>query len=387
MKKFLYTKLHQLSTKNPLRVVGLMSGTSMDGLDICLADVDYSPQDPLDKHSFQTRVLGSQTVSFHPAIKESIRTCLSGPTEIVCETHYQLGRYYAEQTARFLSELGIDKIDAVGMHGQTIHHISGEATLQIGEPSFLAEALGVPVISDFRARDISVGGTGAPLIPFVDQCLFQQEEDSIIAINLGGVANITFLPPRHSDSPVIGFDTGPGMALIDEARHLFGFDGFESSPMGLKGKPDEESISNWLKDPFITKKPPKSTGRDYFGESWIRKKIPNYSQWDMEDLFATLSLFTTRSIVVNCRQYTDFKTVSQIIISGGGVHNQAVMKMLQKEFSSIRVISSNEVGVDPDIKEALGFAILAAAYLKGIPANIPFVTGAKKAVILGKLTI
>lgn len=363
-------------------MVGLMSGTSMDGLDICVADIDF--------HGVSARsvIRASGSIPFSERLREEIRSSLSGSVEMVCRTHYNLGKFYGEETEQFLSESSLDRVDAVGMHGQTVYHISGEATLQIGEPSFTAERLGVPVVSDFRARDISVGGTGAPLIPIVDKWLFQKEYDTIICLNLGGIGNISVLPPRLSGGEVSGFDTGPGMALLDEAiREAAGERVDEEGKLASEGVPDEGVVGKWMEDEFVNLDPPKSTGRDYFGIEWLRREAKDFKEWAIEDLLATLSLFTARSVAVNCRQFVDLSGVKTLIVSGGGVHHVPLMRMLSQEFSPIKVVSSEIYGIDPDMKEALGIAILGAAYFRGIPGNVPSVTGANKPVILGKLTV
>ena len=374
--------LSDLKNKQTLRMVGLMTGTSMDGLDICVADITFAGD------SVQFRTVGFTTVLFTEKLREDIRQALAGPTHLVTRVHYDLGRFYAEQTDHFLTDAAIGDIDAVAMHGQTIHHISGEATLQIGEPSFLAEVLTVPVVSDFRARDISIGGTGAPLIPIVDKWLLQRETEAVICLNLGGIANVTYLPAKNSNEDLSGFDTGPGMALLDEAaNHLLGDVLDEGGNKALSGTPDEEAVAHWMEDSFVIAKPPKSTGRDYFGPAWLEKYISDLTDWDSSDLLASLSLFTARSVAVNCQKFLPIQNVEEIIVSGGGAYNRAVMKSLEKEFSLVSIVTSDTFGIDPHIKEALGFAVLGAAYLKGIPGNSPAVTGASRPVVLGKLTV
>ena len=373
---------HKLQNKHPLRTLGIMSGTSMDGVDFCVADVNI-PDD-----SVKFTIVANRTITFSPGLRDEIQSSLAGTTEQICKTHYRLGRFYAEKTDQFLSESSIREVDVVGMHGQTIHHISGEATLQIGEPSFLAEKLGIPIISDFRARDISAGGTGAPLIPIVDKWIFQREYERFICLNIGGIANVTYLPSKESNKPIFGFDTGPGMSLLDEAiSRSTGKKYDESGETAQAGVPFEETVQKWMEDDFISRVPPKSTGRDYFGIPWLETYKKTLINWSLEDLLATLSLFTARSVALNCQRFIGMSEVKNIIVSGGGVHHACVMDKLSREFSPIPVVSSEEYRIDPDYKEALGMAMLAAAYIKGIPGNIPSVTGASHPVILGKLTL
>ena len=359
-----------------------MSGTSMDGLDICIAENKF------ENERLSYRILASKTVSFPVELKNKIRASLTGTVEKIGPLHYELGEYYAHETACFIQESGVTQIDAVGMHGQTIFHQNKKATLQIGEPSFLVKELGLPVVSDFRARDISEGGTGAPLIPIVDKWLFQNESEGIIYLNLGGLANITCLPPKSSGEEIMGFDTGPGMALLDEL-----FQQNEDGPFDDKGEvasqgsPDLTLVDSWLKDEFILSSPPKSTGRDCYGKSWIKNHTGELEKMAFEDQLASLSFFTAKSIYVNCTSILETHNVKSMIISGGGVHHFAVLKYLNREFNPVPVKSIAEYGIDPDLKEAFGFSVLAAAYFNGIPANISSVTGAGKEVILGKLTI
>ncbi len=363
-------------------MVGLMTGTSMDGLDICVAEVEFGEK------SVKINVLETGSAPYSEKMRTDVEICLELDEKMIAETDDSLGRFMANETTRFLKRHELNDIDAVAMHGQTVHHVSGESTLQIGEPSFLAQALDVPVISDFRTADITAGGTGAPLIPIVDKWLFQRPEEAVVCLNLGGVANVTYLPPKTSDELILGFDTGPGMALLDEtSKALTGNNFDEDGAIAQIGTVREKSVEGWLSHSFITAPPPKSTGRDEFGANWISEQLPDMNSWRVNDILATLSLFTARSVAVNCREFLPFETVKQIIISGGGVYNKTVMCQLETEFSSVSILTSHELGFDPFMKEALGFAMLGAAHLKGIPGNLPSVTGASEAVVLGKLTV
>ncbi|MEE2877031.1 MAG: anhydro-N-acetylmuramic acid kinase [Candidatus Neomarinimicrobiota bacterium] len=373
---------HPRNSSEPLVMVGLMTGTSMDGLDICVAKVGFF------RESAEAFVLVEGSVPYTDELRESVENCLSGDAAKIATTHFSLGKFIATETERFLTERNIGSVDGIGMHGQTIHHISGQSSLQIGEPSFLAHTLEVPVVSDFRAADIAAGGTGAPLICMVDSWLFQQEAGAVICLNLGGVANVTFLPSTDSGEPIIGFDTGPGMALMDEAMseltgEKFDKDGLRSS----QGVPDIENVDRWMDHPFIHAPPPKSTGRDIFGSAWLKENVLDQSWKKPDDLLSTLSFFTARTVAVNCQEFLPLDSVQQLIVSGGGVYNEGLMNHLKKQFSTVRIVTSQEYGIDPFMKEALGFAMLGAANLKGISGNLPSVTGARKPVILGKVTI
>lgn len=204
-------------------------------------------------------------------------------------------------------------------------------------------------------------------MPIVDSWLFRREKKTVLCLNLGGVANITVLPARASGEDVLGFDTGPGMALLDEAMMLIGGKPFDDrGSVASQGTPDEAIVEEWLKDEFVLEKPPKSTGRDHFGKEWLERNVADISNWQAPDLLATLSLFTARSVALNCRRFSTSAQTANVIVSGGGVHHRTVMTMLSQQFSPVEVVSSAKHDVDPDIKEALGFAILGAAYLKSV---------------------
>ncbi len=378
----LFHNVHQsLIEKSHLRVVGLMSGTSMDGLDICVADIDLSET----KLDFE--IVHFNTIPFDNDIRDKIRAALGGTTAQVCSLNYELGRWYAQKVKTELEKQGLMDIDLIGSHGQTLYHINGQSSLQVGEPSFLAQALEVPVIADFRAADIAVGGIGAPLIPRIDEWLFRYENKARIALNIGGVANVTLLPPKGTGT-VLGFDTGPGMALLDEAHQLATGEQFDQGgELAGKGQVDLKLVAEWLRDDFITKAPPKSTGRDQYGPEWLDRHKSQLASMQIKDRLATLAAFTAESIYINCKSFLQQYNSDYLIVGGGGVHHRPLIQQLEKLFSSQKIITSAEFGVDPDAKEALGFAILAAAFIKGIPGNLPAVTGARKSVILGKLII
>ncbi|MBC8402778.1 MAG: anhydro-N-acetylmuramic acid kinase [Candidatus Marinimicrobia bacterium] len=367
--------------KSRLRVVGLMSGTSMDGLDICVGDIDLS------EIKLDFKIVHFNSIPFGDAIRDKIRAALSGTTDQVCSLNYELGCWYAQKVKTELEKQGLMDIDLIGCHGQTIHHINGKSSLQIGEPSFLAQELGVPVIADYRAADIAVGGTGAPLIPRIDEWLFRQQNKARIALNIGGVANVTLLPPK-GNGIVLGFDTGPGMALLDEAYQLETGNKYDQDgKLVSRGQADLKLVAEWLRDDFITKASPKSTGRDQYGPEWLDRHKSQLASMQIEDRLATLAAFTAESIYTNCKSFLQQYNFDYLIVSGGGIQHAVIMKRLRKLFKPVQVVSSDHFGVDPDAKEALGFAILAVAFIKGIPGNLPAVTGARKSVILGKLII
>ncbi|NQU28344.1 MAG: anhydro-N-acetylmuramic acid kinase [Candidatus Marinimicrobia bacterium] len=374
-------KLNRLIKKSQLRVVGLMSGTSMDGLDICVADIDLSDNE------LDFEIVHFNSIPFDDHIRDKIRATISGTTAQVCALNFELGKWYADYVVQELNSNHITNIDLIGSHGQTLHHISGHSTLQIGDPTYLAQTVGVPVIYDFRAADIAAGGTGAPLIPRIDDWLFRHHNKARIAVNIGGVANVTLLPPQ-GQGDVQGFDTGPGMALLDEACQAATGEKYDlDGKLAGKGRADSQLVTEWLLDDFITKAPPKSTGRDQYGTEWLAAHKSQLAHLPIEDRLATLAVFTAESIHRNCKSFLQQYNSDNLIVGGGGVHHRPLMQQLARLFSGQKTITSAEFGVDPDAKEALGFAVLAVAFIKAIPGNLPSVTGADKPVVLGKLVL
>ena len=375
------TTTRNLKAKKVIRTAGLMTGTSMDGLDISIADIGLS------NNNANFNMIGTTSIQYPSDLQFQIRQAVYGTKKYSSALDRDLGKWYAEKLFKYLQSESIDNIELIGSHGQTIHHVSGQSTLQIGAPSFLAGKFNIPVISDFRNADIFAGGTGAPLMPRVDEWLFRNTDTAIITLNLGGIANVTLLPCiNHGE--VIGFDTGPGMALLDEAFIVEFKEGIDiGGKLALEGNAHKKLVNNWLKAAYFFELPPKSTGRDQFGINWLADHRQELGSLTSADQLATLSLFTTQSVFLACEQFIRDHPVDRVIVSGGGTHHGCIIKQLVEWFNPIAVTPSNELGVSVDGKEALGFAILAVAHVKGIPGNIPSVTGAKKALVLGKMTL
>ena len=375
------TTTRNLKAKKVIRTAGLMTGTSMDGLDISIADIGLS------NNTANFNMIGTTSIPYPSDLQFQIRQAVYGTKKYSSALDRDLGKWYAEKLFKYLQSESIDNIELIGSHGQTIHHVSGQSTLQIGDPSFLAGKFNIPVISDFRTADICAGGTGAPLMPRVDEWLFRNTDTAIITLNLGGIANVTLLPCINNGE-VIGFDTGPGMALLDETFIVEFKEGIDiGGKLALEGNAHKDLVNNWLKEAYFFELPPKSTGRDQFGINWLADHRQELGSLTSADQLATLSLFTTQSVFLACEQFIRDHPVDRVIVSGGGTHHGCIIKQLVEWFNPIAVTPSNELGVSVDGKEALGFAILAVAHVKGIPGNIPSVTGAKKALVLGKMTL
>jgi len=374
-------KILNIENTQVIRTVGLMTGTSMDGLDISIADIG------LRKNKADFNVIRTTSIPYPNDLQFQIRQSVYDTGKDTNALDRDLGIWFADKLFEYLHSESIDNIELIGSHGQTIHHVSGQSSLQIGDPSFLAGKFNVPVISDFRTADIHAGGTGAPLMPRVDEWLFRNIDTAIITLNLGGIANVTLLPCINNGD-VIGFDTGPGMALLDETYLVESKEGIDlGGELALKGNADKRLVNNWIKAPYFLELPPKSTGRDQFGIDWLADHRHELDSLTIVDKLATLSLFTAKSVFLACEDFIRDNKVEHVVISGGGIHHSCVMKHLVEQFSPIALVPSDELDVSADGKEALGFAILAVAHVKGIPGNIPSVTGAKKALVLGKMTL
>ncbi len=355
-----------------------MSGTSMDGVDASLARIF------LTEPRFEFEVLDSKTFPFDPDTKQAITTGLTGNSDQLAALHFRLGESYAQVATNFL---GGRSVDLVGCHGQTVAHRDREFTLQLGSPAPLARALGAPVVSGFREADLAAGGNGAPLMPWLDWQLWRSREGGIATLNLGGVANITAIPPGGDRNQVLGFDTGPGMGLIDEATRLL-FD----SPLDLDGRYSHEGVvqpallAELLEHPFIRRKPPKSTGRDEFGRELVAALMER-QRVAPADLLRTLVALTAKSVALAITEFVKFhRSLNTLIVSGGGVHHPILMADLKDELPAWHITDTREIGIDPDHKEALLMAALAVAHVQGLAGNLPGVTGAREPVVLGCLT-
>lgn len=373
------------------RYLGLMSGTSLDGVDAALVQIES------DGDSLGARLESFLFVPYDEPQRTAVRTALSGGPKELCRLNVRLGEWFAAAALQLLTDAGVDATDvvAVGSHGQTVWHeppAAGQlgATLQLGEPAVLAERLGVPVVSDFRARDVAAGGHGAPLVPIVDRLLFSRPGGWRALQNIGGIANVAVLPPAESDEPLIAFDTGPGVAVIDAVVVLLS-DGAEyfdaDGRRAAAGRISEELLSRLLDDDdYLREGPPKSTGRERYGDAYARALIHEGRQAGLqdEDIVATATALTARSIAGAYRSFA--KRVDECIVSGGGARNPALMQMLTEALDPLPITDLSVLGWDPDAKEAAAFAVLAHLFLTGAPGNVPSVTGAAGPRVLGKLT-
>lgn len=306
----------------------------------------------------------------------------------ICRLDVSLGKIFAGAVQSLIDESGIDKsrIAAIGSHGQTVfHHPQQPAacSLQIGDANIIANMTGITTVADLRRMDMAAGGEGAPLAPVIHEVLFRQNESDTVVVNIGGMANITILPSRNSNSAISGFDTGPGNVLMDEWIKLHKQQDYDrDGAWAASGNVDEDLLQQMLSRHYFSETPPKSTGRDDFNLDWLEGELATCNSTLPEaDVQATLLALTTVSIADAVRQYA--ASADRVIICGGGAHNRQLMQALQETLTKYTVCSSAELGYNPDAIEAMAFAWLARCRLEGIPGNIPSVTGAKEPCLLG----
>jgi len=384
-------RLARLARQEKLRVAGLMSGTSADGVDAAIVDV-----------SAESVCVAAFATYPYPAKVRTAVLELSGGGAVADLAHFNfvLGEIFAAGVIRLCRESGVplDSIDLIASHGQTVCHLpkgrrfGGKAlrsTLQIGEPSVIAERTGVTTVADFRGRDIAAGGQGAPLVPAADYILFRDDRVSRAVQNIGGIANVTYLPAGCARTGITAFDTGPGNMVIDGVVRLAtgGKRRFDRrGAMAARGRVDGRLLAALMRHPFLARKPPKTTGREDFGAAFAeslfetarKRRLPG------EDIVATATAFTAESIAAAYGKFLP-EPPDEVILCGGGARNPALVRMLAERCAGAAVRTTDEFGIDADAKEAVSFAILAAETVRGNPGNVPAATGAAHPAILGKV--
>jgi anhydro-N-acetylmuramic acid kinase len=361
-------------------VAGIMSGTSLDGIDVAVVDIRAGRVRPLD----------FRTVPYSRSVREQIlavsnREC---PTGAISRLNFLLPRLYAQAAGPLLKK---HPVALIGCHGQTIYHGPGDTppnTLQIGDGSVLAELTGIPVVSDFRPRDMAAGGQGAPLVPFVDYQLFRHRTFGRVALNIGGIANLTAIPPKATANELLAFDTGPGNMVIDGLvrRVTHGRRACDRSGLiASRGHVQQDLLDELLKEPYYRLRPPKSAGREQYGEEFVSKLLATGRS--AQNLIATATALTASTIAAAIQRLVEPRMrVDDLIVSGGGARNLHMMGLLESLLPRIRVQTSADYGVDPDAKEAIAFAVLAHETLHRRASNVPSATGAGRAVVLGKVS-
>ena len=370
-------------------VIGLISGTSLDGIDAALVDIE--PDGDMLRLAPREFVV----VPYADALRDAAHALLppeQGSTAAVCAANVELGQAFAAAALRVAEQAGvpISAVDLVASHGQTVFHQvapgATRSTLQLAAPAEIAEQTGCTVVADFRPRDVAAGGQAAPLVPYLDAALFGGDGGYRASQNIGGMGNVTYLAPDH---PVIAFDTGPGNVLIDEAVRLLtgGAARFDrDGRMAAAGVVDTELLEQWLEHPYFRAPPPKSTGREEWGvrEATAYLAAARARGLPPDDTVATLTALTAASIA---RAYRDFLgRVDEVIVGGGGARNPTLLRMLREALPDAAVQPIDAWGVDADAKEAIAFALLGYTTLHGWPNNVPSATGARHPVVLGSIT-
>lgn len=386
-------KMKKLMTKKKLRVAGLMSGTSADGIDVAIVELD----------GHKATLIAFDMFPYSPKIRQGIFELFSPSTshvDTICHMNFALGELFADALIRLAdkNKIPLSSIDLIGSHGQTIFHIpqgrpfNGKkirSTLQIGEPSIIAERTGITIVADFRPRDIAAGGEGAPLVPFADYLLFSHKRKNRALQNIGGIANITWLAAGGTPEDILAFDTGPGNMVIDQVTSLVthGRKKYDAGgKLAAGGHVHEKLLTELMKNPYFRRRPPKTTGRELFGLQFTNDFYKRSIEKGLAplDILATVTAFTAGSIADASRRFLP-AAIDEMILCGGGSWNKTLIQYLQAQLPQTKVVTMSDFGINPDAKEAISFAMLAYATIKGGPDNVPSATGAQKSVVLGKI--
>ncbi len=389
-----------------LVVAGVMSGTSADGVDVAICRVSPAR---VKGGVPVVKLLGHVGSAYPKAVRAAVLVAMDSqaiPMADVARLNWRLGEVYAEAVEKAQAQVGV-KVDLVGCHGQTVYHQGAadrflgkatRATWQMGEASVIAERLRVPVVSDFRPADLAAGGQGAPLVPMLDYCMFRSEKVGRVLLNLGGIANFTAIPAGAGTDAVMAFDTGPGNMVIDACmRRMYERDFDKSGSVARTGMVLQGVVDAVLKEKYFSALPPKSGGREQFGEAFASRfvamcrKAGGRDSRD-EDIVATATALTAQSVVDAYKKFVAKKAgwtlPVEFVAAGGGTKNDTLMRMLREglEPLGVKVRMMEELGVPAQAKEAVAFALLAWLSWFGLPGNVPSATGAQRLVVLGKVT-
>src|SRR5882672_5498381 len=381
-------------------VLGMMSGTSADGIDVALARISGAPP------NLKAKLLGHTSEKFPLALRREILRIAeqqSISAGELSQLNFRLGELFADAALSACRTFRVPstRVALIGSHGQTIFHQGRPipyfgspitSTLQIGEPSVIAARTGINIVGDFRPADIALGGQGAPLVPYADYLLYRHEKLGRVSLNLGGIANITVLPRAAKPQQVSAFDTGPANMLIDAlvthfTRGRRRFD--ENAQFALQGRSIPALLNELLRDPYLKLPPPKSTGREYYGHAYVKKVLAlgRRHRAKRNDLIRAATIFTALSVVDALNRFVLPKTkIQQLIVSGGGTHNPLILAQLSAALPGIEVLPSSRLGIPEDAKEAFAFAVLAYETFHQRPSNLPSATGARGPAILGKIS-
>ena len=391
--------IKKITEKESRLVIGIMSGTSADGIDAALCRIHG--------HATDTRVeqLAFTFVPYEESVRSEVLRLAGGGTATAadfCKMNFLLGRLYASAALKLCRDYGIAKedIDLVGCHGQTLWHIpndeeylgqSFKSTYQLGEFSVIAEAFGCPVVGDFRVRDVAAGGLGAPLVPYSEFLIYRSKTDCVALQNIGGIGNITCLGANCSMEEVFAFDTGPGNMVMDAVYSIITngekhYD--EGGKFAAKGNINKDLLAFMMNDEYVLRKPPKTTGREYYGAEYV-KKIMSFAQAHSvspEDIMTTVTDFTAETIAYSINNFFPVKP-ARLIVGGGGSLNDTLMADIRRLLPDCFVATNEQIGFDSSAKEAVAFAVLANETVFAGNNNVPSVTGAAHGVSMGKISL
>lgn len=399
-------RLIRITSKPKRLVVGMMSGTSVDGIDAAITEIESHGE------TAKVRLVAFESYPFPPAIRTKIFKLFDpelARVDRICNLDFLLGELFAAAINRLLEQHHVHShdVDVIGTAGQTIWHdphpireetgvdwvghlLETRSTFAIGQSAVIAERTNIITVGDLRVRDVAAGGQGAPLIAYADWVLLRHRSLGRCVQNIGGIGNVTYLPPAARLSDVIAFDTGPGNMIIDAlAEAATGgkvkFD--EDGRLAASGKIREDILASWLDDPYFRKEPPKTTGREHFGVQFTRRALTDSHGVPVEDLIATATALTARSIA---NAYRDFimprGPIDEVIVGGGGSMNPVILSMLRELLPGVTLLTHENLGIDSHAKEAIGIAIIANDALMGLDTNVPGATGARPTV-LGKINL
>lgn len=385
-------------------LVGLMSGTSVDGIDAAVVKLSPSAE---REHGVEIELLAFENTPFDAQVRSSIFELFdpaNATIDKVGAMNMWLGELYAQATLSVIGKCGLSasQIFAIGSHGQTIYHAPEEkvkggfnlhCTVQIGDGAVIANRTGIPCVSDFRVADMAAGGQGAPLVPFTEYLLFTDPEKTLLMQNIGGIGNVTVLPANASPEQIFAFDTGPGNMIIDGlVSQLFAPMSMDAGGAIAAGGQVIDELLAWMQqDEYYAMPLPKSTGRERFGQQYVALiiELMKANEWKAEDVIATATHLTAWSIVDSYERYIKPQhQAGQLLIGGGGSYNKTLMRDLQQLFAphQVQVLTQEDIGGNSDAKEAIAFALLAYYTMNRLPNNIPRVTGASRPVIMGKVS-
>ncbi|MBC2398396.1 anhydro-N-acetylmuramic acid kinase AnmK [Clostridium tetanomorphum] len=374
-------------------VVGVMSGTSLDGIDVALVKIDGYGQNS------KVRLIKYIKEDMPKDVKKEIMNCCDinkSNVRDICSLNFKLGYIFADAIKKLCKKIDfpIEKVDLIGCHGQTIYHLANDnekyirSTLQIGEPAVIAYQTKTKVVSNFRTMDMAAGGQGAPLVPYTEYLIYRNSKSRLLQ-NIGGIGNVTVIPGNCTIEDVYAFDTGPGTMIIDEAvKQLKGMPYDRNGDIAFKGKINVDLLKELMNMDYVKKLPPKTIGREMFGEEFTYNLIKKWSHISDENFICTITAFTANSISEGYKKFI-FPNVKieEIIIGGGGSYNNTLVGMLKRLLPDYKIMIQEDLGYSSDAKEAIAFAILANETINNNYGNITKATGAKERVILGNITL